>query len=457
MKHSGNNICHILVKKAKVKLKNTRGMKYSIYNNKVSICNGFGIFYNSMSDRFLVLKGNNMADIDRLSADSLKQTNADLYAKLVSINGIVSNNCNEVAMLENLIKKLDNDDSAYILHINPTLDCNFRCWYCYENHVKGSKMNDGMVEKVKMLITRIISGNDNLKTLQLSFFGGEPLLHFNEVARPIITFAKEETAKNDIALGVHFTTNAFLLSKMMFDFFDGLNISFQITIDGDQQRHDQTRFCTNGKGSYKTIIGNIRQLAERGHHVIMRINYTSKNISGIENVIEEIGKFDCKAKQNIHIDLQQVWQDVNNDKQATDCQARLRLQEARSKGIFTTSCKTFDRVRNACYGDKRNHAVINYNGDVFQCTARDFNKNNRSGYLSDDGRIIYENDALNKRMSIKLSRDVCKICSIAPLCGGGCTQQAIESRNIEGCIYGMGQNEIRKAILDRFEYKFISK
>lgn len=430
-------------------------MKYNIYNNTVKLANGFELLYNAMSDRFLVIKGNAVGNIVSHSANDLKSANRKLYDDIKSIGGIVDDDRNEVDDLDKMIKSIDNNDSNFILHINPTLDCNFRCWYCYENHVKGSKMSSGMVENTKKLIRNIICSQKNLKTMQVSFFGGEPLLHFNSVAREIMLFAKLEAESHAVKLCFHFTTNAFMLNEKMFSFFKDFDVSFQITIDGDCEQHDKTRFCHNGTGSYHTIVKNIKALARQRHSVIARINYTASNISGVWKVIEDIGSCEEEAKQHIRIDLQQVWQDAKNNADTIGPYLLSITNQAREAGLAITSCKTFDRVRNGCYGDKRNHAVINYNGDVFNCTARDFIHENRSGYVSDNGSIVYENDALNRRMKAKFSKPVCHKCTIAPICGGGCAQKAIENINYNGCIYGMDKERIEKVILDRFEYKFI--
>lgn len=46
-------------------------------------------------------------------------------------------------------------DKTYRLVINPTLECNFRCWYCYEDHVAG-KMNEETIEKIKKHVKLMI-------------------------------------------------------------------------------------------------------------------------------------------------------------------------------------------------------------------------------------------------------------------------------------------------------------
>lgn len=80
-------------------------------------------------------------------------------------------------------------DRDYSLFLNPTLECNFSCWYCYETHEKGY-MSEKMIEKIKKHIIYMIE-KIHINSLTLSWFGGEPLLYFNEVVYPISLFAKE--------------------------------------------------------------------------------------------------------------------------------------------------------------------------------------------------------------------------------------------------------------------------
>jgi len=73
-------------------------------------------------------------------------------------------------------------------------------------------------------------------------------------------------------------------------------------------------------------------------------------------------------------------------------------------------------------------SVINYNGDVFKCTARDFaDRINRVGYLSNDG-IIYWDSNLHKLRFNKSSieNEFCSECKFVPLCFGSCSQKRIE-------------------------------
>ena len=48
-----------------------------------------------------------------------------------------------------------------------------------------------------------------------------------------------------------------------------------------------------------------------------------------------------------------------------------------------------------CYGDKPNSIVVNFNGDLYKCTAVDFfNTPPRDGYISSDGSLHWENGSL---------------------------------------------------------------
>lgn len=102
-----------------------------------------------------------------------------MQKQLEEAGAVVADDFDEVDALRKRIDEIDNNDSFLLLHINPTLDCNFRCWYCYENHIKGSCMTPETYGNVVKLVKNRIAKQPNLKYLQLSFFGGEPLLRFD--------------------------------------------------------------------------------------------------------------------------------------------------------------------------------------------------------------------------------------------------------------------------------------
>lgn len=116
--------------------------KYSRYNTLLKVNDRFGLFYNAMSDRFIVLKMPAYKALQRNRAADLEHSAPTLYGQLVEAGGIVDADVDEVQLVRDMIHRIDADDTVFHLHVNPTVDCNFRCWYCYEDHVKGSKMSE---------------------------------------------------------------------------------------------------------------------------------------------------------------------------------------------------------------------------------------------------------------------------------------------------------------------------
>ena len=66
-----------------------------------------------------------------------------------------------------------------------------------------SKHIDYLVNKVR------------IPALHLDWFGGEPLMYYKEVMKPIASYAKEITTAQGVVLTQHVTTNATLLNENM--------------------------------------------------------------------------------------------------------------------------------------------------------------------------------------------------------------------------------------------------
>lgn len=258
-------------------------MRLSLYNTYLPISEKYQAVYNAFTDKFLIIKGSS-SSIRDLSVEELKTADRDTYDKMVQIGAIVETEKNEIEELTAAARRRMSDKTVWHLHINPTLDCNFNCWYCYENHLKGSRMSPETISAVHRLISSIVYQESKPAELLLAFFGGEPLLCFDTVVKPLIDGCMHLCESTGISPAFHFTTNGYLLSGRMIDYFKDKTVSFQITLDGDKKNHDQTRFPRNGGSSYDTIVRNIFRLAENGHSIVLRINYTASNAGSLKGI-----------------------------------------------------------------------------------------------------------------------------------------------------------------------------
>lgn len=50
------------------------------------------------------------------------------------------------------MERADNESKEYTITINPTLACNMKCWYCYENHKGMPAMKPAVKDAIVSLI-----------------------------------------------------------------------------------------------------------------------------------------------------------------------------------------------------------------------------------------------------------------------------------------------------------------
>ncbi|MEO0471851.1 MAG: SPASM domain-containing protein, partial [Bacteroidota bacterium] len=221
---------------------------------------------------------------------------------------------------------------------------------------------------------------------------------------------------------------------------------FQITLDGNEEYHDQVRFVSKTRGSYREIINNIILLAENQLHVTLRINYTQHNLHSIHDILDDLEHLGSDVKPYINISLHKVWQDTGENLSTT---IYTFMDRVKAEGFATTHGILGDSVRYSCYADKKNQATINYNGEVFKCTARDFVSENKEGVLNEKGEIEW-NEKYENRFASRLKNPPCLECSILPICGGGCSQKAMESIGEDYCVHDFNEAQKKEVVKQRF-------
>ncbi|MEO1418186.1 MAG: radical SAM protein [Bacteroidota bacterium] len=382
----------------------------------------------------------------------IQEIHPSFHQELIDRGFIVDDELDEVELIKSLREEVDFNEESYQLTINPTMNCNFKCWYCYESHVKGSKMTENTRNMLQKHISKIILEKNTLKNFHISWFGGEPMLYFEQVVKPVVAHALDEASKHDIEFTTSFTTNGYLIKKPMIPFLQNHHVNhFQITLDGHRDKHNTIRYTANKKGTYDQIIDSIKLLISHDLYVMVRINYTGETLDTIESVIEDFADVTEEAKRNMKFSFHNVWQD---DSPSTDKLERI-ITNFRANGFRTESLYSMvDTVTHSCYADKKNHATVNYNGEVFKCTARDFSSKNKEGMLMENGDIVW-GEKYHQRMDIKFKNKPCLECRLLPLCNGGCSQQALEHLAVgkEYCIWedsGISKDQL---IISRFKQK----
>ncbi|MBN2682291.1 MAG: radical SAM protein [Bacteroidales bacterium] len=213
--------------------------KLSRYNYSLEK-DGYYYLYNSLTGAVVRFDKNNYFFVtEKLNnLDYFCKNYRSLFEKFYKYGFIVDSNRDELKELIFKNKKAIFLDTEYKLFLHPTLDCNFNCWYCYEEHPK-----DYMSEDTKSKILKHIEYMTNsISGLDLCWFGGEPLMYYYEIVKPISEFSKELMIRNNKTFANSITTNGYLIDEKMIESFKQINLNkFQITIDGDKKRHDKIR------------------------------------------------------------------------------------------------------------------------------------------------------------------------------------------------------------------------
>ena len=286
-----------------------------------------------------------------------------------------------------------------------------------------------------------------LKSFDLSFFGGEPLIQFKHIVKPLAEFAHQQAISNGKNFEVGFTTNGYLLFPKVLDFLSSLKVPvhFQITLDGNERMHNKTRHTANGTGSYFKILENCKNaLTNPLFNVSLRCNYTTENVATFMDLAGDLEKTGIVPAKNLQTNFHRVWQDHGSDKEVENHIDKV-YQTLVESGYNASDIHAQEKYR--CYAEHNNHIVINYDGNLFHCTARDFTPEKSEGAINEEGTLQLNEKSL-LRSKLKWGTEACMKCSIYPLCNGLCSQQKVEHTGATGCIAGYTQ-ENKVAIIDK--------
>ena len=113
--------------------------------------------YNSLQDDYIFLAPelyNLYLECETNGIDNLGIIHPEFYDILKEKKFCVTNDTDELQLVKCLVQNIDSNTEEYYLIINPTMNCNFSCWYCYETHIKSSKMGEGEIQNIIIFIDK---------------------------------------------------------------------------------------------------------------------------------------------------------------------------------------------------------------------------------------------------------------------------------------------------------------
>jgi uncharacterized protein len=332
--------------------------------------------------------------------------------------------------------------------IMPTYNCNLRCHYCFQDHMRTDPafkpllrtMSMEMVDRIFEAVPKIDAMHgiqtDDKQKRSFTLFGGEPLLaRSRSIVESII-----DRIKSLGPASIHTISNATELDAYEDLLGPGLLSSIQITLDGPPGEHDQRRIYPDGSGSFKKIAKNIDLALERKVSINVRLNLDRNNIEDLPAVIATVMAHGWHEHEHFNIyaapirsekkspEIMNSWQLAQEMNRLRREQPDLKIIARPDEGLRSRAKKMFaepgTQVFNLkpvfCSAHNRMY-IFDAFGDIYACWEKTGDTKIRMGHITENGEVNLNRPVcLQWRTRTVTANPVCSKCRYAMHCGGGC-------------------------------------
>lgn len=397
---------------------------------------------------------------------------------------LINEDENEIEELDEMRKEAiqsSNCEKTTHFVITPTMDCNARCYYCFEHGAHHMKMTPEMAHDVaRYMISK--SGNENISVY---WYGGEPLM-----ATDIIDIIVAELKSANKTFSSRITTNGyFLTDENLKKAKNEWNVEMiQVPLDdiGDEYNRIKNYKKPHADNPFDLIINNIGATLDAGICTRIRINFDPRDMSKITRIVDFVEKtfgdnpnllyhFKPIGAQNIPWMSEIPWE--GDDSLKTYYALSKKYQRKKAPYKFHKTCvmcgnktcaknlgSTWDAldnygllpVRSNCGGVTNKAIAIDSCGNLYVCHL--MLGQDPEQYASGTIYTDFENNKMTQEYHSSELTDECKKCKLLPLCQGGCKYRIHQYPQKENrCVYYKHQlNNLLKYMLDEFKEQNIS-
>lgn len=396
-------------------------MRTSNYNIFINSDRGVLVF-NALTDSYVFVNDDEAKFLKTREFISSGIFESERIKRFQDAGILVKDDFNELAYLKHIYSKEMHESDVFDLTILPTLDCNVRCWYCFENKNVGSRITPSVKGNILLFIQNIIKDRPYIKEISIDLFGGEPLLHYEEDLDDFLHQIKNVVEGLGKKATFLFITNGLRLTEEVMDRIKDLSPQFQISIDGYKERHDKIKVLSKHAdiSTYDLVIHNLKNVCKCDHvHVILRLNYDEQTLKNVGKILSDIKDID-RSKISIH--FERVWQTKKHIAITND--ALIDAWKLFVSHGFQVTYLKFFHTPSSCMSSKQNQVAISYDGKIFKCTGCDFARTEEDGNLMSNGNIAWKGNKAEERIQIQTyNHPECLQCKLLPLCWGPCCQK----------------------------------
>jgi radical SAM protein with 4Fe4S-binding SPASM domain len=323
-----------------------------------------------------------------------------------------------------------------------THKCNLRCRYCFVEKKPEIMSYQVALDAVKFLIA---NAEEDGSTPSINFFGGEPMLEWDNIIVPLTNYIRQEYGK-PFSIGI--TSNGTLLTQERLDFMKKNNFGFLLSCDGGKETQDYNRPYASGKGSFEEVSKWFRSLLDWIPGMTFRMTSIPATCNNLMNNIlfaSETGFINCFTIPNIF----EKWDTDAREQMKKqlelysdyyiDCYRRftrpivlnpleecfgeiIRINRATAKRNYRTDSKC--SAMGKCGLGANRYGAIHPNGDIYGC--QEMTSNDESSQIFKIGNIYSGVDDSKRFALINLfdSKSIhmkeCSDCLYNNICDGDC-------------------------------------
>lgn len=400
--------------------------RMSKYNHFFPYRDGYYLAYNALTGAVGLMTAEHYATYQRLveklgiNGGEYSAAETELLNQLRHGQFVYDDATSQPDWLKYRYRRARQDMSAMGLVIAPTLACNMACKYCFEG-TKAGRMSPRVVES---LIGFIESRSAQLKDLQITWYGGEPLLAMDiieDITASILELAKERRFTYSASM----ISNGYLLNRETVDRLVALQVTgVQVTLDGPSAVHDQKRPLKNGKQSFAAITENLRYAAGK-LHVSIRVNVDKDATPQIvRDLARELTAAGLREKTSVYFGMIEpatsacasISENCYETRSFSDTEVQLML-ELLNEGFRME--KLPGPILNFCFGQLVNSFLIDPEGEMYRCFNYVGDKSKSMGNISRE--VDYQHPEFIRIYNFDpFEEPACRDCSILPICMGAC-------------------------------------